>query len=66
MEVQPKNPTAKGSAERFTGDVWIDAIAQAHGPSPMTVDHLMTHLSMSEGEAEWGEHIGNSEYRGQG
>jgi hypothetical protein len=26
----------------------------------------MTHLSMSEGDAEWGEHVGDSEYRGQG
>jgi hypothetical protein len=23
----------------------------------------MTHLSMSEGDAEWGEHVGDSEYR---
>jgi len=37
MEVQPKDPTAKGPAEWFTGDVWIDAIAQAHGPSPMSI-----------------------------
>ena len=121
MEVRPKNPTAKGPAEWFTGDVWIDAIAQAHGPSPMSIgsvlfvpgartawhshsigqtlyvtegegrvqsrhepvatirpgdvihipggewhwhgaaaDHLMTHLSMSEGDAEWGEHVDDS------
>jgi quercetin dioxygenase-like cupin family protein len=127
MEVQPKNPTAKGPADWFTGDVWIDAIAQARGPSPMSIgsvhfapgartawhshsigqtlyvtegegrvqsrgepvatirpgdvihilggewhwhgaapDHFMTHLSMSEGDAEWGEHISDSEYRGQG
>ena len=37
MEVQPKNPTAKGPADWFTGDVWIDAIAQARGPSPMSI-----------------------------
>jgi hypothetical protein len=37
MEVQPKNPTAKGSAEWFTGDVWIDAIGEAHGPSPVNI-----------------------------
>src|SRR5437773_10190293 len=29
-------------------------------------DHFMTHLSMSEGGAEWGEHVGESECRGQG
>ena len=23
-------------------------------------DHFMTHLSMSEGDAEWGEHVGDS------
>jgi hypothetical protein len=28
-------------------------------------DHFMTHLSMSEGGAEWGEHVGESECRGQ-
>ena len=127
MEVIPKSPTTKGSADWFTGDVWIDAIAQGHGPSPMSVgsvhfapgartawhshsiaqtlyvtegegrvqprggvivtirhgdvvyipggewhwhgaapDHFMTHLSMSEGDAEWGEHVGDSWYRGQG
>ena len=34
-----------------------------HGAAP---DHFMTHLSMSEGDAEWGEHVGDSEYRGKG
>ncbi len=127
MELQARNPTTKGPAEWFTGDVWIDAIAQAHGPSPMSIgsvhfapgartawhshsiaqtlyvtegegrvqsrgepaatirpgdvvyilggewhwhgaasDRFMTHLSMSEGDAEWGEHVGDSEYRGKG
>jgi len=37
MEVIPKSPTAKGPADWFSGDVWIDAIAQAHGPSPMSI-----------------------------
>jgi quercetin dioxygenase-like cupin family protein len=126
MEVRPKSPTAKGPTEWFSGDVWIDAIAKSHGPSPISIgsvhfapgaraawhshsigqtlyvtegegrvqsrgepivtirpgdviqasggewhwhgaapDHFMTHLSMSEGDAEWGEHVGDSEYRGQ-
>jgi hypothetical protein len=26
--VQPKRPTAKGPADWFTGDVWIDSIVQ--------------------------------------
>jgi quercetin dioxygenase-like cupin family protein len=34
-----------------------------HGAAP---DHFMTHLSMSEGDAEWGEHVSDSEYRGRG
>src|SRR6266567_3164866 len=98
MEVDLRNPTTKGPAEWFTGDVWIDAIAQTlyvtegegrvqsrgehiatirpgnvihipggewhwHGAAP---DHFMTHLSMSEGDAEWGEHVSDSEYRGKG
>ena len=37
MEVQPRKPTAKGPAEWFTGDVWIDAIAQSQQPSGMGV-----------------------------
>jgi len=37
MEMQHRTPTAKGPAEWFTGDVWIDTIAQSHGPSPATV-----------------------------
>jgi len=125
MEVQPKRPTAKGPAEWFTGDVWIDAIARAHGPSPMTVgsvhftpgartawhshsigqslyvtegqgrvqsrgepiitirpgdvayipgderhwhgaapDHFMTHIAITEGDTEWGEHVADAEYDG--
>jgi len=33
MEVQPKQPSAKGPAEWFTGDVWIDVIAKGEEPS---------------------------------
>jgi quercetin dioxygenase-like cupin family protein len=36
MEVQPSTPTVKGPAGWFTGDVWIDALAQGHGASPMS------------------------------
>ncbi len=127
MEVIPKSPTTKGPPDWFTGDVWIDAIAQARSPSPISIgsvhfapgartawhshsigqtlyvtegggrvqsrggpvvtirpgdvihipggewhwhgaapDSFMTHLSMSEGDAEWGEHVSDSEYRGKG
>jgi quercetin dioxygenase-like cupin family protein len=31
MEVQTRRPTAKGPAEWFTGDVYVDPIAEAHG-----------------------------------
>src|SRR4051794_4330307 len=37
MEVTPKKPTAKGPADWFTGDVWIDAITQSQGPTPTTL-----------------------------
>lgn len=126
MELQAKAPTTKGQAETFTGEVWIDPIAQGQGPSPMGVaairftpgartawhrhgigqslyvidgegraqarggavltiragdvvrapagewhwhgaapDHFMTHLSMAEGDIEWGEHVTDQEYIGQ-
>jgi quercetin dioxygenase-like cupin family protein len=125
MEVQPNKPSAKGPAEWFTGDVWIDAIARGQAPSRLAVsavhftpgartawhahdtgqtlyvtegegrvqsrgeqivtirpgdivhapadewhwhgaapDHLMTHLSITDGEASWGHHVTDAEYRG--
>ncbi len=118
-----KKPTTKGPAEWFTGDVWIDALAQGHGATPTSVglvhftpgartawhshevaqsiyvaegegriqargepvetlragdvvvapggewhwhgaapDHFMTHLAVSEGAADWGEHVSDAEY----
>jgi quercetin dioxygenase-like cupin family protein len=33
-----------------------------HGATP---DHFMTHLSMTEGNANWGEHVTDQEYRGE-
>jgi len=38
MEVQPKPPSAKGPAEWFTGDVWIDTIARGEEPSRVRVN----------------------------
>jgi len=38
MEITPKQPTAKGRAETFTGDVWIDAIANGQEPSRVRVN----------------------------
>ena len=37
MEVQPKKPTMKGPSDWFSGEVWIDAIAQGHGPTPLSI-----------------------------
>ena len=37
MPIQPKQPTAKGPAEWFTGDVWIDPIARGEEPSRVRV-----------------------------
>jgi quercetin dioxygenase-like cupin family protein len=123
MEIQPKQPTAKGPADWFTGDVYIDRVAQGEAPSRLNVNavhftpgartawhahslgqtlyvidgkglvqtrhepivsigpgdivhtpadewhwhgaaprHLMTHLSMTEGTTEWGDHITDAEY----
>ena len=38
MEVVPKQPSAKGPADWFTGDVWIDAIAKGEEPSRVRVN----------------------------
>lgn len=37
MKIQAKPPTAKGSAELFTGDVWIDAVVRGEEPSRVRV-----------------------------
>ena len=38
MEIQQKRPTAKGPAEMFTGDVWIDVVAAGETPSRLRVN----------------------------
>ena len=38
MEIQPRKPTVKGPAAQFTGDVWLDAIAQGAEPSRLRVN----------------------------
>jgi quercetin dioxygenase-like cupin family protein len=38
VEIVKKEPTAKGPAERFTGDVWVDVIARGEGPSRIRVN----------------------------
>jgi quercetin dioxygenase-like cupin family protein len=37
MNIQPKPPTAKGPADWFTGDVWIDGIVRGEGASRVRV-----------------------------
>jgi len=123
MKLEKRRPTTKGPADWFTGDVWVDSIAQGHGDTPTSIglvhftpgartawhshaiaqtvhvtegegriqsrgepittiragdtvytpggewhwhgaapDHFMTHLAISEGDAEWGEHVTGAEY----
>jgi quercetin dioxygenase-like cupin family protein len=38
VEIQPKNPSSKGPAEMFTGDVWYDVIASGVAPSRLRVN----------------------------
>jgi hypothetical protein len=37
MEISRKAPTAKGPADTFTGDVWIDPITRGLPPSQLNV-----------------------------
>ena len=37
MDIQPQQPSARGPAEWFTGDVWIDAIVRGEEPSRVRV-----------------------------
>jgi quercetin dioxygenase-like cupin family protein len=37
MEIERKPPTAKGPADWFTGDVWIDSIVEPQEPSRLNV-----------------------------
>lgn len=45
------------------GDVVVtpDGEEHWHGATP---DHFMTHLSVTEGDPRWGEHVTDAEYRG--
>src|SRR5215211_8625868 len=40
MEIRPKEPTEKGRSDLFTGDVWIDVIAQGDEPSRLRVNRV--------------------------
>ena len=43
MEIKPKPPTAKGPAEWFTGDVWMDSLVQPHDDSVVNVAAVHFH-----------------------
>ena len=38
MQIQPKQPSTKGTVQAFTGDVWYDVIAQGEAPSRLRVN----------------------------
>jgi len=46
------------------GDVVFTPDSEEHWHGA-TADHFMTHLSMTEGGANWGEHLTDQEYRGE-
>jgi hypothetical protein len=60
MEIQSKPPTAKGPAECFTGDAWIDAIARGEEPSRVRVS-----AGDERQEPDWGKHVTDAEYHGR-
>ena len=37
MQLQERKPTFKGPADWFTGDVFVDPLAQGQGPSPVSL-----------------------------
>jgi quercetin dioxygenase-like cupin family protein len=55
MEVQPKQPSVKGPADWFTGEVWIDPIARGQEPSHLSVGAV--HFSPGARTA-WHSHEG--------
>jgi quercetin dioxygenase-like cupin family protein len=62
--VQPKQPTAKGPAEMFTGDVFIDAIARGEEPSRVRVSAV--HFT-PEARTAWHSHaVGQTLYVTEG
>ena len=43
MEIKPKQPTVKGPADWFTGDVWIDGLVQPDDQSTLNVSAVHFH-----------------------
>jgi quercetin dioxygenase-like cupin family protein len=40
LEIRPERPSSKGPVERFSGEVWLDAIAQGEEPSRVRVNRV--------------------------
>ena len=38
MQIQPKQPSTKGTPDRFIGDVWVDRLASGEAPSRIRVN----------------------------
>jgi quercetin dioxygenase-like cupin family protein len=38
VEILPRTPSAKGPADRFTGDVWLDVVIRGEEPSRVRVN----------------------------
>src|SRR6185312_12879928 len=64
MELERKAATIKGPSDWFTGDVFIDFLAQAHGPSPASVAHV--HFTPGSRTAWHSHSVGQSLYVTEG
>jgi quercetin dioxygenase-like cupin family protein len=64
MEILPEQPSAKGPAEWFTGDVWIDAIVRGEEPSRIRVS--MVRFTPSARTAWHAHALGQSLYVTEG
>jgi quercetin dioxygenase-like cupin family protein len=64
MAIQPRQPTGKGPADWFTGDVWIDSIVRGEEPSRVRV--IAVHFTPSARTA-WHRHaVGQTLYVTEG
>jgi quercetin dioxygenase-like cupin family protein len=64
MEIVPKQPSVKGPAEWFTGDVWIDTIARGQDPSRVSV--AAVRFSPGARTAWHSHHLGQTLYVTEG
>ena len=64
MEHGTKRPTAKGPSDWFTGDVYVDAVAEGHGGPPTMV--AFVHFTPGARTAWHSHSIGQSLYVTEG